>query len=192
MGVYQTNCYIVQTDSGDIIIDPGYEATNFVVSSVKKPLAALNTHGHFDHIWSNEAVKEALNIPLYCPEGDEFMLSREQIIAECPKSIADYKVKPDESVKIGDNIVKFHHFPGHTPGCSVIEIGDFLFSGDFLFKSSIGRTDFPYSNPNDMVKSLKKFLEFKENKTIYPGHGEATNVFNEQKIAPYWINSLSK
>ncbi|MEY4504124.1 MAG: hypothetical protein RL154_417, partial [Pseudomonadota bacterium] len=74
MGAYQTNCYIVKTKSGDIIIDPGIGAIDFVLQNAIKPLAILNTHGHFDHVWSNAEVKEALKIPIYCPKDDEFML----------------------------------------------------------------------------------------------------------------------
>jgi glyoxylase-like metal-dependent hydrolase (beta-lactamase superfamily II) len=191
MGAYQTNCYIVKTKSGDIIIDPGMGAIDFVLQNATKPLAILNTHGHFDHVWSNAEVKEALNIPIYCPKDDEFMLRADHFGMSVPPSSADVLVEPDAKYLICENEVIFHFFPGHTPGCSMIEIDGTFFSGDFIFQNSIGRTDFPYSNPKDMAKSLQKFATFTENCTIYPGHGDKTCVFDEQKNISYWLRSLA-
>ena len=70
MGPYQTNCYIITVQGKDFIIDPGVDATQWVTTNVTNPIAILNTHGHFDHVWSNQAVKEQLNIPIYCPKED--------------------------------------------------------------------------------------------------------------------------
>jgi len=65
MGVYQTNCYIVTIDKKDIIIDAGVGATPWIIKNVTNPIAILNTHGHFDHIWSNAELKKHFNIPIY-------------------------------------------------------------------------------------------------------------------------------
>ena len=91
---------------------------------------------------------------------------------------------------IEDIKVKYLHFPGHTPGCSTILIKDTLFSGDFIFKGSIGRVDFPFSNPDDMRESIEKFLHVQENWTIYAGHGESTTVQAEQKTLPMWLRHI--
>ena len=66
-----------------------------------------------------------------------------------------------------------------------------MFSGDFIFERSIGRTDFPYSNPADMIKSLEKFKLIPYDKTVYPGHGKTTTIKQEQQYADFWINNLS-
>ena len=71
-------------------------------------------------------------------------------------------------------------FPGHTPGCSMIKIGDFIFSGDFIFKRSIGRSDFPYSSDDLMQDSLRRFGEIPYDMVLYPGHGESTTIKAEQ------------
>jgi len=63
MGAYQTNCYIVSNSKEELIIDPGMGATEWVLQNVKNPLAILNTHGHFDHVWSNSELKLYLKIP---------------------------------------------------------------------------------------------------------------------------------
>ncbi len=190
MGSYATNCYIVSKNGEELIIDPGVGAFSWVKQNVKNPLAILNTHGHFDHVWSNNELKKFFNIPIYCPKNDAFMLSVDTFNTGVPESLADFEVEPDENVKIGNFEIKFWHFAGHTPGCSALQIEDCLFSGDFLFKRSIGRVDFPYSNPQDMKKSIKKVLEFNKNLTIYPGHGESSTLFAEQKNLPTWLRYI--
>ena len=190
MGMYQTNCYIVSIEGKDFIIDPGIEATEWVLQNVTNPVAILNTHGHFDHVWSNSAIKEALNIPLYTPKGDIAMLSSSSWTDGLPPSVADVEVKPDEEFDFDGIKVKFRHFPGHSPGCSTIEIGDAMFSGDFIFNRSIGRTDLPYSNPQDMIKSLKRFKTLDYDKRVYPGHGDTTTIKQEQGYADYWIEAI--
>ncbi len=190
MGVYQTNCYIVTINNRDLIIDPGVGATDWVLEHAKNPVAILNTHGHFDHVWSNQELKDRLNIPIYCPKGDLFMLEDDPFSQGTPTSQADIAVKPDEVVNIENISIKFLHFPGHTPGCSAIEIGDYWFSGDFLFKGSIGRVDFPYSNPEDMKKSLNKAFNYNKNVMIYPGHGPKSTLEDEKRNITYWLSTI--
>jgi glyoxylase-like metal-dependent hydrolase (beta-lactamase superfamily II) len=191
MGAYATNCYIVSVDNKDFIIDPGVDATKWVLANVKNPVAIFNTHGHFDHIWSNDEISKKLNIPIYCPRDDAFMLSEDPFKKGVPKSKASYLVKPDEVVNIEGVKFKFRHFPGHTPGNSVIEFQNIWFSGDFLFKDSIGRWDFPYSNANDMIKSLKKLKTIKNNYKLLPGHGEFSSLKNEIRMIDWWIDYVS-
>ncbi len=190
MGPYQTNCYIVHIDDKDIIIDPGVGATQWVMDNVTNPVAILNTHGHFDHVWSNQELKEKLNIPLYTPKEDVFLLQSSEMMPNLPASYPDIEIEGDAEIDIQGIKVKFRHFPGHCPGCSTIEIEDAMFSGDFVFDRSIGRCDFPYSSPQKMIESLKKFKAIDYDKKIYPGHGGATSISSEQRNADYWISAL--
>ncbi|MEA3352606.1 MAG: MBL fold metallo-hydrolase [Campylobacterota bacterium] len=190
MGPYQTNCYIVEKDGIEVIIDPGVDAVSWVMDNVKNPKAILNTHGHFDHVWSNSELKQKLNLPVYCPKGDCFMLEKDPFSHGTPPSKADVEVNEDETFVFDTIEVKFHHFPGHTPGCSAIEIEDNLFSGDFIFQGSIGRVDFPFSNPQDMKKSINKVLKWDKDFIIYPGHGNMTTLENEKKSLVNWLNYL--
>jgi len=192
MGDYQTNCYILKIEDKDYIIDPGIGASAWVEANVKNPVAILNTHGHFDHVWSNAELSKKFDIPIYCPKDDCFMLENDPFNYGTPKSKASFKINPDKKVKIADNEFTFWHFPGHTPGCSVIEIGDVWFSGDFIFQNSIGRWDFPYSNKNDMIKSLQKVKNFKGNFAILPGHGGRTTLQKELKYIDYWIETVKR
>jgi glyoxylase-like metal-dependent hydrolase (beta-lactamase superfamily II) len=190
MGEYQTNCYIVTIDEKDIIIDPGKGATSWVLQNTTNPIAILNTHGHFDHVWSNKELKETLNIPIYCPKDDCFMLSDDPFSQGTPSSIADIEVDQDEQFELNGVNFQFHHFPGHTPGCSAISIEDNLFSGDFIFNGSIGRVDFPYSNPDDMKKSINKILSWEKDYKIYTGHGQSTTLFKEKDSLKSWLNYI--
>ena len=190
MGSYQTNCYIVTVDGKDFIIDPGMGATEWVLNSVTNPVAILNTHGHFDHVWCNAEVKEALKIPIYCPKDDVFMLTDDPLGQGTPKSTPDYEVVGDEELNLEGVKIKYRHFPGHTPGNSIIEIEDIWLSGDFLFQQSIGRWDFPASSGEDMIKSLEKAMKIEGDYTVYPGHGLSTTLKAEQRIMPFWIEQV--
>lgn len=190
MGPYQTNCYIATVDGKDFIIDPGVGATQWVLENVTNPVAILNTHGHFDHVWSNQELKEKLNIPLYAPKGDVFMLTHSAMMPDLPPSYPDVEVEGDAEIELEGVTIRFRHFPGHCPGCSTIEIEDAMFSGDFIFERSIGRCDFPFSSPDEMKKSLKKFKTIAYDKKIYPGHGNPTSIKAEQSHVDYWIKVL--
>lgn len=190
MGPYETNCYIMTVDNKDFIIDPGMGATQWVMKNVTNPIAILNTHGHFDHIWSNDELAKKLDIPLYCPKDDCFMLQNDPLGKGAPKSIPDFQVEHDEKIILEGVEIIFHFFPGHTPGCSAIEIDNTLFSGDFIFKNSIGRVDFPFSSPEDMKKSLQKVLSWEKDFIIYPGHGERTKLSIERESLKGWFAYL--
>lgn len=191
MGDYQTNCYIVRINEQELIIDPGMGAVPWVLANVRKPLAILNTHGHFDHVWSNAELQQTLNIPLYTPKEDAFLLKASNWMPGLPPSTPDVLVEGEiAAFEIGGINVTFRHFPGHCPGCSTIEINDAMFSGDFIFERSIGRTDFPYSDPKAMRESLKRFMALEYDKTLYPGHGHSSTIKAEQRFVPYWLSNL--
>jgi len=190
MGAYQTNCYIVTVENKDIIIDPGMGATSWVLENVTNPIAILNTHGHFDHVWSNKELKEKLKIPIYVPKDDAFMLRNDPFSQGTPASEPDVEIIGDEEFELDGIKIKYIHVPGHTPGNSMIVIENCCFSGDFVFENSIGRVDFPYSSPEDMKKSIKKFIALDFDKKVYPGHGNATTIKKEQSRIGNWLNYI--
>ncbi|PZT48248.1 hypothetical protein B6S12_04790 [Helicobacter valdiviensis] len=221
-GEYQTNCYLAcnKEDETSLIIDPGINATEWVLSNAKNPLCILNTHGHFDHVWSNQELKEKLKIPLLCPYEDAFMLVNDCFSTGLPSSTPDILVGAKEKEEINTktsqshNInrqntfnfgafnVKFSTYPGHTPGCSIITLShqknpeeEIIFSGDFIFLNCIGRSDFPYSSHQVMLESLQSFLENIQkckDTPIFPGHGEKTSTKSEIESIEYFIKRLSK
>ncbi len=186
MGDYQTNCYIITIDDKDIVIDPGVNAINWIIRNAKNPIAVLNTHGHFDHVWSNKQVQEHFNIKLYTPIDDEFMLEKDPYGMGMTPSTPDVLVKPDEEIEISGIKIKFHHFPGHTPGCSAIQINEHLFTGDFIFRGTIGRFDFPNSDAKLMKQSINKILQWNKDFHIYPGHGDKTTLKSELDTLRQW------
>lgn len=188
-GAYETNCYILSANEGEFIIDPGVNAYEFVKIHIKKPLAILNTHGHFDHIWDNAKLRKEFKIPIYIHKNDAFFLQTDPFNQGFERHEADFLVEDENEFNLFGVEFKFHFFPGHTPGCSMIELvsENLMFSGDFLFNKSIGRWDFPYSNAKLMKESLEKALAYKEDFRLLPGHGEETSLRAEQKHLPSWL-----
>jgi len=182
-GEFYTNCYILDKK---IIIDPGIGAFEFVKEHVKNPIAIINTHGHFDHVWDNQKIKEYFNIPIYIHKNDAFFLEQDPFNYNPPKSKADFFLEEGE-IRIGEYNIKIRHFPGHTPGSITIEIDEFMFSGDFIFDGSIGRVDFPYSDADKMKKSIEKFLHISYDKKILPGHGPMTTIKKAQNFLSEYI-----
>lgn len=193
MGPYMTNCYVVTKGEKSLIIDPGVGAYEWIQSHATNPVAILNTHGHFDHVWSNAETKEKLGLPIYVPKEDAFMLENDPFSQGTPSSEPDVLVEGDQKFEIGGFDVEYVHVPGHTPGTSLIIIdGEMIFSGDFIFQGSIGRVDFPYSDPLQMKKSIEKFLtRFTKEQVIYPGHNDPTSVTEARSMLPGWIRHLN-
>lgn len=187
-GEYATNCYVLTLNGSSLVIDPGDGAKEWVLQNAQNLKAILCTHGHFDHTYDAGLLKNELKIPVYINKFDAFM---------CESDIFDYMenvfnpdvlVDGDESFVIDDFSIKFHHFPGHTPGCSMIEINGMIFSGDFLFRGSIGRWEFPYSDKNEMIKSLEKCKKLEGDFTLYPGHGAISTLRDERASLDRWID----
>lgn len=193
-GEYKTNAYILQFDDFEFVIDPGYHATEWVLDNVKNLRAILITHGHFDHIWDVAELQKKTKAKVYCPLQDSFMLETDCFKLGLTTCKADVCIENDKNVvcmDIDGVMVKYWHFPGHTPGCSVIEVNGHMFSGDFIFNRSIGRYDFPYSNSHDMKESLERFLLIKDDFPLHPGHGEDTSVLAESTNIPAWIKHIA-
>jgi glyoxylase-like metal-dependent hydrolase (beta-lactamase superfamily II) len=194
---YETNCYILIKDGESLVIDPGIDAAEWVARNAPKPLAILNTHGHFDHTFSNAALKRDLGAPIYIHTEDHFMLNGESYLKSKEPCIADMRVSSDDWITLGGFCFRFMHFPGHSPGCCMIEFEDRIFSGDFIFENTIGRCDFPYSSPSDMRRSLTRFLELygadaSDDRPIYPGHGKETTIQRARGFLPEFIRMLSR
>lgn len=187
-GQCQTNCYILKDVDLQVVIDPGDGAFDWIVQNCNNIGAVLCTHGHFDHVFDCKKLQD-IGAKIYIHKSDELFLKND------PFGLLHYNLIPDfyfnscEILKIGSFEFKFHHFPGHTPGCGMIECKDYIFSGDFLFKGSFGRCDFPFSNRDDMVNSLclvQKY--FNKNYHLYPGHGDNTTLEKELGNIPNYIN----
>ena len=191
-GEYVTNCYIVKGEQGDLVIDPGQGSFDWVMQNTGKIAAVLNTHGHYDHVY-DDAKLQRMGAKIYIHEEDAFML-RADPFETMPESIeADVLVKGQEqSLEIAGFNVKFSLFAGHTPGSCMIEVDGVIFSGDVIFKGSIGRWDFPFSSGEQMRESLHKILQIKGDFTLYPGHGPNTSLAAERQNLKYFLQLFER
>ena len=191
-GEYVTNCYIVKGEQGDLVIDPGQGSFDWVMQNTDKIAAVLNTHGHYDHVY-DDAKLQRMGAKIYIHEEDAFML-RADPFGTMPESIeADVLIKGQEqSLEIAGFNVKFSLFAGHTPGSCMIEVDGVIFSGDVIFKGSIGRWDFPFSSGAQMRESLHKILQIKGDFTLYPGHGPNTSLAAERQNLKYFLQLFGR
>ena len=191
-GEYATNCYILKGEQGDLVIDPGEGSFDWVMQNTGKIAAVLNTHGHFDHVY-DDAKLQRMGAKIYIHESDAFML-RTDPFETMPESIeADVLIKGQEqSLEIAGFNVKFSLFAGHTPGSCMIEVDGVIFSGDVIFKGSIGRWDFPFSSGAQMRESLHKILQIKGDFTLYPGHGPNTSLAAERQNLKYFLQLFGR
>nr|WP_314374886.1 MBL fold metallo-hydrolase [uncultured Campylobacter sp.] len=190
-GEYATNCYILKGEQGDLVIDPGEGSFDWVMQNTGKIAAVLNTHGHFDHVY-DDAKLQRTGAKIYIHEEDAFML-RADPFDTMPEPIeADVLVSDGQEFVLGGFNVKFSLFAGHTPGSCMIEAGGVIFSGDVIFKGSIGRWDFPFSSGEQMRESLHKILQIKGDFTLYPGHGANTSLAAERQNLKYFLQLFER
>lgn len=196
---FSSNIYVIgKINSPCIIIDPGSdekELIDYISSYHSKVEAILITHGHFDHIKGIEKIINHFNyeIPIYISKDDKKLLT---------DSYLNCSINHGENININispilidsEEIIKTHSFifkpiltPYHTAGsiCYLFEDDNALFTGDSLFKNSIGREDLPTAIPEKRKSSLLKIINLSPYLSIYPGHGEITSLENEIKNNPY-------
>ena len=190
-GEYVTNCYILKGEQGDLVIDPGEGSFDWVMQNTGKIAAVLNTHGHYDHVYDDAKLQRA-GAKIYIHESDAFMLRADPFETLQEPLQPDVLVSDGQEFVLGGFNVKFHLFAGHTPGSCMIEAGGAIFSGDVIFKGSIGRWDFPFSNGEQMRESLHKILQIKGDFTLYPGHGANSSLAAERQNLKYFLQLFER
>jgi hydroxyacylglutathione hydrolase len=193
---FAQNCSIVECTSTNraAIVDPGGDLPRIreAIDKLKvSPEKILLTHGHIDHAGAAAELAESLSLPIEGPdERDGFLLA--SLEAQGTRfGITDVRnVTPTrwlvegETVSIGDLTFNVLHVPGHTPGHLVFVNAPARFAlvGDTLFQGSVGRTDFPYGSPDQLITGIKtKLLPLGDDVTILPGHGPASTIGAERK-----------
>lgn len=199
VGVYAVNCYIVYNDEKKgFIVDPGGDyddIINFINSENIELEFILLTHGHGDHIGAVKKLKENLNLEIYACEKEKNLL--EDSIINLSKSIPPFKpikLISDIWLKDGDKI-NFHGIelnvietPGHTEGSICILMGNTMFTGDTLFKMSVGRSDLPTGSCDEIINSVKKLYFYDDEIRILPGHGAESLLKFEKENNPFMKN----
>lgn len=189
-GIYEEVAYIVMDeDTKDaFIVDPG--GNGELIEAEVKALDAdikyiLITHGHFDHVGAVEYIADKFNVPFYISKEDEEWISKDNYVFGNLRK-ADGYLSEGDSLKIGNKDVKVISTPGHTPGGLCFLVGKDLFTGDTLFRGSVGRTDFPGGNSVALISSIKKKLvPLEDDIRVYPGHGDSSTIGFEKEINPY-------
>ncbi len=190
-----SNCYGILTEKAAIVIDPGKyttELVEFLNSNADKVRLILITHAHYDHIGGALQLRKSTGVKIAIGKNEEFALSdcafnlSGRFTPAIPAFNADYTIEDEEEFTVGDITVKAYETPGHTVGGMCYLIDDCLFSGDMLFYQTVGRTDFPSGNLQEMKYSLDRIMWlFDDNVKVYSGHGEVTTIGHERKYNPY-------
>ncbi len=190
-GKWRENCYIVfRENKNALIIDPGSDADTilkFIIDHNLKALAILNTHGHFDHIGAVALLKEKFGIPFYLHSGDFRLVGsanfyRKLFDGDAPIVIPEVDQKFDDlgsGVEVCDFQVSILLTPGHTPGSVCLKIEDCLFTGDTLFRGTVGTTKLPGGNAELLKQSLRSLSLLSPETRIYSGHGRPTLLKEE-------------
>jgi glyoxylase-like metal-dependent hydrolase (beta-lactamase superfamily II) len=205
----QENTYIIWDDTLEAaVIDAGNmnERENevlakFIADNGLKPKYALNTHGHFDHLLGVDFLREKYGAQLAMSSKDEFLLKGASVSAELfgvkadalPEAI-DIDLEGKESIKFGNTELKIIPTPGHTPGHVAFYEPEskVLFTGDTLFRESIGRTDLPGGDYSWIMRSIiENILPLGDDVKIYPGHGETSDLGHESMYNPFVVEVLN-
>ncbi|HWC33033.1 MAG TPA: MBL fold metallo-hydrolase [Actinomycetota bacterium] len=197
---FATNCWAVSADGSDaaVVVDPGFSPDRIramLDRGGKRLDAVLATHGHADHIGSVQALCGD-DVPLYIHEADELALTDQRAWGAGMPLDANLRPAEVRTVRDGDVLefagfrIEVLHTPGHTPGHVCYRTDGFVFSGDLVFRGTIGRYDFPNSSEDDMLASLRRFLTLPDPVPMYPGHGPDTTVGHERRTNE-WLVSLA-
>ena len=210
-GAFQANCYLVAAGEGEpcVIIDPGQDAAEPVAEALRKhrlsPVAALLTHGHFDHTFSVAPICDGTDIPAWIhPEDREMLNDPMKGISKDGAALFGGRLEmrePNEVRELSDGAaldlaglsLTVDHTPGHTRGSVVFrselaEGGRVMFAGDTLFAGSIGRTDLPGGDMRTMTETLRaKMLPLPDDTVVLPGHGPSTTIGRERASNPFLL-----
>lgn len=189
-GVLEENCYIVYDEKGTcVIIDPGEDSetiADHIAEHDLDPKAILLTHGHFDHTGAVVDLKDRYeDLPVYIHYDDRKMLSEPDSQGAFDFGV-DNEFEADKFIEDGDELLfgnlkfKVIHTPGHTKGSCSFVCENHLFSGDTLFRRSIGRVDLPGGNETTMLNTLREIvLNLPHDLIVHPGHGDFTTIKEE-------------
>ena len=198
----QENTYVLFNEHKQaVIIDPGCYSNaekqtlqKLVTDNNLDVIQLINTHCHLDHVFGNKWVAETYNLELFVHAEEE------KVLAFAPQSGVMYGLPFEnyngplhfldagDEVKVGQDILKVILAPGHSPGsiCFYCEAQGFIIGGDVLFRESIGRTDLPLGNHEQLLKSIRdQLFILPDDVVVYPGHGPSTTIGWEKKHNPY-------
>lgn len=198
----QENTYILYNETKEcIIIDPGCyfdeerdTLKNFLQQNQLTPTLLLNTHCHLDHVFGNKFIAEEYNLTLKTHPKEKAVLqmaAASGLMYNLPFDSYAGEIIPlveNDIIKLGDDELKVIEAPGHSPGhiCFYCEKQGFLIGGDVLFQNSIGRTDLPGGNHNQLITNIKeKLFILPDDVVVHSGHGPETTIGHEKRNNPF-------
>jgi hydroxyacylglutathione hydrolase len=206
---FGTNCFVVAPGPGEqcVVIDPGIGVVDRLDEVLAKhrlqPAAVLLTHGHLDHTFSVTPVCGARGITAYIhPDDAEMLADPAKGLSTDLTALFGGRLtwtEPDDVAPLEDGLVLklaglelvVDHAPGHTRGSVLFRTDELCFSGDVLFRDSIGRTDLPGGSLSQMMASLRdKVLTLPDELVVLPGHGPETTIGRERARNPYLREAL--
>lgn len=196
LGPMGTNCYVVRSEtSADeaVVVDPSGDATELRLTFARlgaRCTAILVTHGHWDHLLGVADLAEGTGAPVHMAEGERMLLEEPGDFT--PPGVVLRPYVPDVLLTGGETLtlagIDFEVLavPGHSPAHLAYHADGCLFSGDVLFAGSVGRTDFPGSDWETLVASIRRLVDaLPPDTVVYPGHGPTTTLGAELARNPF-------
>jgi hydroxyacylglutathione hydrolase len=199
VGILGCNCTILGDESAHeaIVVDPGGNVSEILLRLAAHHLTLkqiIITHAHIDHVGAAVSLKRVTGAPVLLNQNDLPLLAMMDEQAEWvgtkPPEVAPPDASAEDGMKIGPAAIpgEVIHTPGHTEGsiCLYFAPQRLLLAGDTLFAGSIGRTDLPGGNPQEILRSIhQSLLVLPDDVTVIPGHGEKTTVAQERHYNPF-------
>lgn len=199
MGV---NSFVLHDESGSgILVDPACQnpvqqeqLNNYLLRFNIKPVAIVNTHGHFDHVMGNAWAKREYACPLFLHEEDLYLVRHASEFAAMFGFSSEPSPDPDGFLNegtpfcFGHSELRIFHVPGHSPGsiCLYAATEGWIICGDVLFRQGIGRTDLPGGDHALLVKGIRdKLMTLPPLTVVWPGHGPTTSIGEEYDTNPF-------
>lgn len=196
-GPFVNNVYVLVAEDGRsaVVIDPGMDCDDVALDLERRGLDVrllLNTHGHPDHAAGNASFRRRFGAPLLAHAADAPLRRTLREMAALFGVRAEASPEPDTYLEHGDVLdlggepIRVLFTPGHTPGGVCFLAPHALFSGDTLFCESVGRTDLPGGNTEQLLASIRDvLLVLPDDTPVYPGHGEPTTIGHEKRANPF-------
>jgi hydroxyacylglutathione hydrolase len=196
LGPMGTNCYVVRSDAGAseaAVVDPSGDATELGATLARlgtRCAGILVTHGHWDHLLGVADLAEATGAKVHMAEGESWVLESPPPVTPpgvtVRPHVPDVKVVGGETVTVAAIEFEVLSVPGHSPAHLAYHADGCLFSGDVLFAGSVGRTDFPGSDWETLIASIRMLVDTLPAETVvYPGHGPITTLGDELSRNPF-------